>query len=216
METQVDYETEVLLAVFHSGSAAAEAERALHAAGIESRQSLLAPGRYQVADERLGKRFRAGIGSATVGAIVGAAIGAALAMWLFSGSLMVIVGLAIAGGFGGALVGPLYGIGKAARYDDDVARTTEIDPSTEAVLVETRSPATGTRGNAREILQRAGAIALLDIPAYEARVRGTSAPTVVEATSAGDSAGSPEVPRFGPTQVQVEDEQTSEHRRSAA
>lgn len=61
METQGDDEADVLLAVFPSANVATVAERAVEAAGIESSQSRLAPGRYQLADRRLASRFRAGI-----------------------------------------------------------------------------------------------------------------------------------------------------------
>jgi hypothetical protein len=99
METQVEYEAEVLLAVFPSARAARDAQRGLDAAGIPSSESLLSPGRYQVADPRLGDRFRASIGAAIVGAIIGALIGAGVALWFnqFGGVFAVIVGLAVGG-----------------------------------------------------------------------------------------------------------------------
>ena len=216
METQLDYEADVLLAVFPSASVAAEAERTLEAAGIESSQSPLTPGRYQLADMRSGSRFRAGIGAAIVGAIVGGGIGAGFALWLFGASGMVIAGLAVAGAFGGAIVGSMFGIERVSRYDDNVATSMQISPESSAVVVRARIPPTGAHESAREIVERAGAVALLDVPTYEATVRGTTEPTVVESTSAGDAAAAPQGASFGPTRARGVDEGNQESHKPAA
>lgn len=187
MQTQLDYEAEVLLAVFPSPAAAADAERALGAASIPNTESPLAPGRYQLADRRFRQRFRESIGSSIIGAIVGLLIGFGVAAWLFGGGVAVIVGLAVAGAFCGSVVGPLYGIARTSRYDDDVAPTTLVEPGSTAILIRAEPPV-GSIANARNMLVRAGAVALLDVAAYEARMRGTTEPTVVDSTSAGDSA----------------------------
>jgi hypothetical protein len=205
MQTQLDYEADVLLAVFPSATAAADAERALGAASIPSTAAPLAPGRYQVADRRFHHRFRESIGAAIIGAVVGALIGVGLAAWLFGGDVAVIVGLAVAGAFCGSVVGPLYGIARTSRYDDDVAPSTLVEPGSTAVVLRAEPPV-GSIATARDLLVDAGAIALLDVAAYEARVRGSLEPTVVESTSAGDSAAPAAVPRYGRTETREPDE----------
>jgi hypothetical protein len=128
----------------------------------------------------------------------------------------VVVWLAVAGAAGGAIVGPLFGIARAARYDDDVARTLDVAPDTSAVIVRTHTPAAGTHGSARDILERAGAVAFLDIPTYEATLRGSTKPNVVESTSAGDPAGFQQSPQFGEVQVPSQPDENPEHHRPAA
>jgi hypothetical protein len=204
METQEDYEAEVFLAVFLTATAARDAQRALEAIGVPSRQSPLSPGNYQVADARLGSRVRASIGAGIIGAVIGALIGVGLAVWLFGAGLAVIVGLAVAGAIGGAIIGPLFGIERTSRYDNDVASTIDVTPGSAAILVRAEA-STGTGGHARRALADAGAIALLDVSAYEARTRGTAEPTIVASTSAGDAAAPGNVPRLGQRHVQETD-----------
>ena len=186
MQTQQDYEADVLLAVFPSRAAADAAERALAYAHIRCAEAPLGPGRYQLADRRLGHRARAVVGAAIVGAVLGAVLGAIVGVLLFRANPVVIVWLAIAGLIGGAIIGPLYGIERAAHYDDNVARSTQIAPHSSAVLVRAESPRVGAHGSARDIVARAGAIALLDVSTYEARLRGSGSGSVVPSTSAGD------------------------------
>jgi hypothetical protein len=186
MQTQQDYEVDVLLAVFPSPAVAEAAERALADADIASTEVPLAPGRYQLADFRLRRRARAVVGAAMVGGVVGAAVGAVVALLLFGTYPIVTVWLAIAGLLGGAIIGPLFGIERASRYDADVARSTDIAPDSSAVLVRAEASRVGAHGSVREIVEGAGAVALLDVPAYDARVRGAGATSVVLATSAGE------------------------------
>lgn len=137
-------------------------------------------------------------------------------MWLFGASGMIIVGLAVAGAFGDAILGPLFGIERVARYDDNVATSIQIGPESSSVVVRAHIPPTGTRESARDIVERAGSVALLDVPTYEARVRGTTEPTVVESTSAGDVAAAPQAAPFGPTKVRGVDERNPGSHRPAA
>jgi hypothetical protein len=186
MQTQQDYETDVLLAVFPSPAAAEAAERALADAHIACREVPLGAGRYQLVDRRLAHRARAVVGAAIVGSVAGAVLGAACGLLLFRANPVVIVWLAIAGLIGGAIIGPLYGIERASNYDANVARSTQIAPDSSAVLVRAESPRVGARGNARDIVLHNGAVALLDVSTYEARLRGSGATSVVASTSAGD------------------------------
>lgn len=110
---------------------------------------------------------------------------------------MIILGLAVAGAFGGAIVGPLFGIERVSRYDDNVAGSMQLGPESAAVVVRARIPPTGASEGARDLLERAGAVALLDMPTYQAGVRRTTDATVVESTSAGDGAAAPRAAPFG-------------------
>jgi hypothetical protein len=166
METQTEYEADILLAVFSSDRAAAEAVSALHGAGIQSSQSSLAPGRYQLADVRLRRRFGAGVVAAIVGAIIGAIIGILLEVWLVGRGYDILFWFGVAGAAGGAVIGPLFGIARESKYDDDVARFTQIDPGHTATLVRAQAEV-GTLNHARHILARCGAEEFLDVPAYD-------------------------------------------------
>ena len=186
METQVDYEADVHLAVFRSRDSAEIAARALRTAGIEHTQSALLPGRYQMADLRLRRYTRSIVGAAVAGAVVGALIGVAFALWLFGPAWHIATWLGVAGTGGGAVIGGLVGLQVSARYDADVARTIEVAAESSAVLITTRTTqASPGHGQVREILQRAGAVAFLDVPSYEAHERAAVGRTVVESTSAG-------------------------------
>ena len=187
METQADYEADVNLAVFRSQDAADIAARALRTAGIEHTQTALLPGRYQVADPRLRKYTRSIVGAAVAGAVVGAIIGVAFGLWLFGSAWHIATWLGVAGAGGGAVIGGLVGLQVSARYDADVAGTIEVAAEPVAVLITTRtSHASPGHAHEREILRRTGAIALLDVPSYEAQARAAGAPAVVESTSVGD------------------------------
>lgn len=186
METQVDYEAAVDVGLFRSAEAASAAERRLVAAGIGASVSPLAPGRYQVADPRLGSRFRAGIGAAVVGAVVGAIVGALIGIVFFHADVAITFWLAFAGAGGCAILGPLYGIGRVSRYDDDAAASVTVGPGEAAFAVRAERSRTGAGGNARLVLREAGAAALLDVTAYEAQMRAPAGDAIVDATSAGD------------------------------
>jgi hypothetical protein len=215
MQTQEDYEADVVLGAFLSAESARSAVRALHAAGINAGEAPLAPGHYQLADVRVVSRMRTVLRAAIVGAIVGAVIGVVVAVLWFGSNLYVILGFAVAGLFGGGIVAPLFGIEQASRYDEDVARTIDIVPDSAAFVIRAETAPAGARASARQILERAGTVGILDVATYESTLRGSTEPTVVESTSAGDSAA-PQAPRFGRGQVSAAEDVESKRDRHAA
>lgn len=160
-------EAEVLLAVFSTAAAAGGAQRALELVGIPSSQSPVLPGSNQGTSRA---SEGAGEGAAIVGAIVGALIGVGLAVWLFGSGLAAMIGLAVAGAFVGSRIGLLLGIRSVSRSRDTSASETPVQPGSTAIVIRVEAPA-NRRGEARDILLNAGAVGLLDVPAYEARLQ---------------------------------------------
>ena len=162
METQLDYETEPILAIFQSPEQASAAIEALHATGIPERaigQVSVDPGRYQAEDGSLGEEGDGLWKGAAVGAPVGALFGIALAVSVPSPGPGVVAGLAVAGAAGCSILGGLVGAIARARFDDDEAEWIEVveGPPSMLVAAYTRNP-----GRARQVLRQAGARGLLD------------------------------------------------------
>jgi hypothetical protein len=187
METQIDYEAEIHMAVFRSAEPAEVAARALRSAGIEHIRTPLPPGRYQVADPRLRRYTRAVIGAAIVGGVIGAIIGAGLALWFFGIATQIATWFAVAGAGGGAVIGGLVGLEVRARYDADVAATVDVTSEPGAIVITTHTTqASGSGAKARKILREAGAVAFLDVASYRARERAAQGPAIVRSTSVGE------------------------------
>jgi hypothetical protein len=167
MEVQSDYETEQILAVFGTLEEAVSATRRLveqhiHADG--ARQTVLAPGRYDLADATLGEEMHALVRGAEIGAPAGAVIGLAAAASLLGGpSTEVLAGLAAGGAFVGGVLGALEGAVLRARFDDDMAAVHEVrDGHPEVLLVVQTVGSDGSTARARRSLSSAGALAFLD------------------------------------------------------
>jgi hypothetical protein len=172
LETQLDYEAVVHLAVFRSVESAQAGDEALRAAGIEHTLRPLLPGRYQVADPRLHTYTRNIVGAAIIGAIIGALIGIVFAVRLVGAEWPTAFFFAVAGAGGGAIVGSLVGLEMRARYDADVARTIDVPAEPAAVLISAYTgPTSPNHSRVREILEQAGATTFLDGPSYTAGVR---------------------------------------------
>jgi hypothetical protein len=180
VQAQVDYEAAVHLAVFRSESSAEGANRALEQTGIEHTLGPLLPGRYQVADPRLRRYTRAIVGAAIAGAVVGVVVGIGLALWFFGAAWQIATWFAVAGAIGGAVIGGLVGLQVRARYDADVAEVIDVPTQPPAFVITAYTQ----RSDVRAILERAGAVAFLDVASYEARERPARG-TVVESTSSG-------------------------------
>ena len=173
METQVDYETELTLAVFRSGAEANEGIKRVRAIGVPAQaigRESLAPGRYVVEDSEL----REGTAGARAGALFGAAIGAAVGLGvteIASGAARATApGLAVACAAVGALFGGFVGSIVRAHFDDDVARMLALPPSEPGVLVVVHSGGgLGTEtAHLRAALAGAGAIGFLDAGMFDA------------------------------------------------
>jgi hypothetical protein len=167
MEVQSDYETELILAVFRSSGdadAALErlAERQIHA--DEARQSVLPPGRYDLADGTLGEGVAAVVRGAEIGAPAGAVLGLGAAAAMLGGSSPeVLAGLAAGGAFVGGVLGALEGGVLRAHFDDDVAGVHEVhDGIPEVLLILHTVASDGSTTRARRVLSSAGALAFLD------------------------------------------------------
>jgi hypothetical protein len=172
LETQVDYEAVVHLAVFRSAESAQTAHEALSSAGIEHTQRPLPPGRYQVADPGLRTYTSVIIGAAIIGGLVGVVVGILFALRLTGAESQAEVWFALAGAGGGAIIGGLFGLAKRAQYDDDVARTIEVPAEPSAVLISTyTSPTSPSPTRVLQILEQNGSIAFLDVSVYSAGVR---------------------------------------------
>ena len=194
METQIDYETEPILAVFKSPAEAQTAIERLRAAGIPDGNVAhvkLPPGRYHSEDQSLHEE---GIGvrrGAAFGAPVGAAVGICLAAVLPAGvGPFVIAGLAGIGAVDGAILGGFVGAISRAHFDDDVAGTIEVlDGGAEVLVTVHAGGASNEAARAREALQRAGSLGFLDAPLSETEpvLQGT-------VISAGSALGQPSPP----------------------
>jgi hypothetical protein len=169
VETQIDYEAEVHLAVFKSAASAKAAGRALRQAGIEFTRGPLDPGRYQLADPRLRTYTVATLWAAAIGAIVGALIGIGVAVVTVAGALIVALWFALAGAGCGAIIGGLIGLQAKAQYDEDVAKTIDVAPDGAILITTHATTANGGGVKARKILRQSGAVAFLDVPSYERR-----------------------------------------------
>jgi len=173
MEVQIDYETELTLAVFRSSEQANEAISRVRAAGIRPEaiaRFSLAPGRYQVEDDSLDEENHGARDGALLGAPLGAAAGAALGAALPGAGPTIAAGLAAAGAAEGALLGGFVGGIAHAHFDDDPAREIEVpaDQQYALVIVRTGGGATSEKGRARAALRGAGAIGFIDASCYEA------------------------------------------------
>src|SRR5688572_24475479 len=130
METQLDYETEPILAAFETPEQAHDAIQGLRAAGIPDGnvvQVRLLPGRYQAEDQSLHEEGDGVRRGAVLGAPIGAAVGLGLAAVLPSGAgPFVVAGLAGMGALDGAILGGFVGAIARAHFDDDVAGTIEV------------------------------------------------------------------------------------------
>jgi hypothetical protein len=201
METQLDYETEPVMAIFHSPEQAHAGMEALQRTlGIpESAIGLVTidPGRYQAEDGTLAEEGDGVWKGAAVGAPVGALFGIALAVSVPSPGPGVVAGLAVAGAAGVGVLGGFVGAIARARFDDDEAEWIHVTDGRPSLLVAaySRSPR-----RAREILRRTGASAFLDcttpVAAEILRLIGSSAHAAtssapVEPAPASDTPSAP-------------------------
>jgi hypothetical protein len=197
METQLDYETEPILAIFQSPEQASAAIEALHATGIPERaigQVSVDPGRYQAEDGSLGEEGDGLWKGAAVGAPVGALFGIALAVSVPSPGPGVVAGLAVAGAAGCGILGGLMGAIARARFDDDEAEWIEVleEQGFQLVVVFSRRPR-----RARETLRKAGAKGFLD----------TTTPMAAEVLRTSGARPGPAVPHA----AAVEEEPVQRH-----
>ena len=162
METQHDYETEPVLAVFGSPDEARAGLEALRAMGIPQyamAQVGCPPGHHQAEDGSLQEENDGLWKGAALGAPVGALFGIALAVSVPNPGVGVVAGLAVAGAGGVGILGGLMGAIARARFDDDEAEWIHVleEEGFQLVAVFTRRPR-----RARAALRRAGARAFLD------------------------------------------------------
>jgi hypothetical protein len=168
METQHEYETEPVLAIFRSSENAHAGVEALHSMGIAAhataRQACM-PGRYQAEDLSLREEGDGLWKGAALGAPAGALFGIALAVSVPSPGAGVVVGLAVAGAAGCGILGGLVGAIARARFDDDEAEFVEVaeEDGSELVIAFSRRPR-----RVREVLRQAGATEFLDSTTPEA------------------------------------------------
>jgi hypothetical protein len=198
METQRDYETEPILAVFRTTDEALDALQRLRAAGIPEAnvaRVALPPGRYQAEDHTLhdeGDGVRHG---AAIGAPIGAAVGLGLAAVLPSGmGPVVVAGLAGMGAVDGAILGGFVGAIARAHFDDDVAGTIEVPADGSMVLVAVHAGgASNESARARDALKRAGAVAFLDATLSDTDSTLRAA-TLDDSTASPGTAAHPQAP----------------------
>ena len=172
METQSDYESELILAVFPTLE---EAERGVlqlaqqHVRTDGARHMPLLPGRYDLADGTLGEEVSAVVRGAEIGVPAGAVLGLGAAATLLGGaSPEVMAGLAAGGAFVGGVLGALEGAVLRARFDDNVAAVHVVrDGSNDVLLVVHIASADGSGARARRALHAAGAMAFLDSTALQ-------------------------------------------------
>ena len=162
METQHEYETEPVLAVFGSSDEARAGLEALRALGIPQHamaQVSCAPGHYQAEDGSAWEESDGLWKGAALGAPVGALFGIALAVSVPSPGVGVVAGLAVAGAGGVGILGGLMGAIARARFDDDEAEWIDVleEQGFQLVVVYSRRPR-----RAREALRKAGARGFLD------------------------------------------------------
>jgi hypothetical protein len=162
METQHEYETEPVLAVFGSSDEARAGLEALRARGIPYHamaQVSCPPGHLQAEDGSLWEESDGLWKGAALGAPVGALFGIALAVSVPSPGVGVVAGLAVAGAGGVGILGGLMGAIARARFDDDEADWIDVleEQGFQMVVVFSRRPR-----RARDTLRKAGAKAFLD------------------------------------------------------
>jgi hypothetical protein len=162
METQHDYETEPVLAVFGSPEEAGAGLEHLRRLGIAPHaiaQVSCPPGVYQAEDGSLWEESDGLWKGAALGAPVGALFGIALAVSVPSPGVGVVAGLAVAGAGGCGILGGLMGAIARARFDDDEAEWIEVleEQSLHLVVAFTRRPR-----RVHDMLRRAGAKIFLD------------------------------------------------------
>jgi hypothetical protein len=162
METQHEYETEPVLAVFGSSDEARAGQEALRALGVPQQaiaQVTCPPGHYQAEDGSWGEERDGLWKGVALGAPVGALFGIALAVSVPSPGAGVVAGLAAAGAGGVGILGGLMGAIARARFDDDEAEWIDVleEQGFHMVVVFSRRPR-----RARETLRKAGAKGFLD------------------------------------------------------
>lgn len=172
MEVESDYETEVILAVFATREGADSAVHRLSNMRIyadDARQSVLPPGRYDLADGTFGETMTGLVRGAEIGLPVGAVVGLGAAASLLGGSSAeVLAGMAVGGAFFGGVLGALEGAVLRVHFDDNVAVRHEVrHGSPEVLLTLHTSGSDGTTARARRILTAAGAVAFLDASTVE-------------------------------------------------
>ena len=162
METQHEYETDPVLAIFRSSGEARAGVQALHAMGIPAQATAsmaCVAGRYQAEDFSLREEGDGLWKGAALGVPVGALFGIALAVSVPNPGVGVVAGLAVAGAAGCGILGGLVGAIARARFDDDEAEFIEIPDGdgSELVIAFSRRPQ-----RVREVLRRSGASGFLD------------------------------------------------------
>src|SRR5918911_3958955 len=162
METQHEYETEPVLAVFGSSDEARAGLEALRAMGIpqyQMAQVACPAGHHQAEDGTLRDENDGLWKGAALGAPVGALFGIALAVSVPNPGVGVVAGLAVAGAGGVGILGGLMGAIARARFDDDEAEWVEVleEQGFHMVVAFSRRPR-----RARATLRKAGAKAFLD------------------------------------------------------
>jgi hypothetical protein len=162
METQHEYETEPVLAVFGSPEEAHAGLEALRARGIPQHgmaQVTCPAGHYQGEDGSWLEESDGLWKGVALGAPVGALFGIALAVSVPSPGVGVVAGLAVAGAGGMGVLGGLVGAIARARFDDDEAEWIDVleEQGFQLVVAFSRRPR-----RARETLRRAGAKGFLD------------------------------------------------------
>jgi hypothetical protein len=162
METQHEYETEPVLAVFGSSDEARAGQEALRALGLPQQAIALVtcpPGHYQAEDGSWLEESDGLWKGVALGAPVGALFGIALAVSVPSPGVGVVAGLAAAGAGGVGILGGLMGAIARARFDDDEAEWIDVleEQGFHMVVAFSRRPR-----RAREALRKAGAKGFLD------------------------------------------------------
>jgi hypothetical protein len=193
METQADYETEPIVAVFRSADEARAGVDRLRALGIATHATAHVPcaaGRFQLEDGSLREEGDGLWKGALLGAPIGALFGIALSVSVPSPGVGVVAGLAAGGALGCGILGGLVGAIVRARFDDDEAEWIDVPAgsSLELVVAFTRRPR-----RTRQVLLAAGATALLDCTMPEAAeiVRACGAQPSQEDSSAQVPAARP-------------------------
>jgi len=166
MQVQLDYETELTLALFSSRDQADQAVDQLRSHGTKGdmiSERTLGSGIYQVADGTLGEEMSALWKGALIGVPLGVVGGVLLAVALGDGPITTLW-IGLAGAANGAILGGFLGAIMRARFDDDVAPTLAVTEGEDLVLVAVEtsgSPASET-SRVRSDLKESGALGFLD------------------------------------------------------